>query len=157
MLNGSPPAGPPACEGTFEGKMKAALEHAARGAVDVELVQPSVSVQNVVLSAGRSYYEDLFEAGVKVYERRDAILHAKTAVMDDVWSKVGSTNMDLWRFARNYEVNAIVLGVDFADQMKALFAADLKASNRITREVWSKRSLSERVREWLSGLARYWL
>jgi cardiolipin synthase len=138
-------------------EMEAALEHAARRGVDVELVLPSVSDQSLVLFAGRSYYEDLLEAEVKIYERRDAILHAKTAVIDDVWSTVGSTNMDLWSFARNYEVNAIVLGTDFADQMKTLFAADVKASDQITPEKWSRRPLSERVREWLARLTRYWL
>jgi cardiolipin synthase len=138
-------------------QMKAALEHAARRGVDVELVLPSVSDQTLVLYAGRSYYEDLLEAGVKIYERRDAILHAKTAAIDDVWSTVGSTNMDLWSFARNYEVNAIVVGTGFADQLKALFAADVKASNRITPEEWSRRSFSERLREWFARLARYWL
>jgi cardiolipin synthase len=136
---------------------KAALEDAVRSGVDVELVLPSISDENVILYAGRSYYEDLLEAGVKIYERRDAVLHAKTAVIDDVWSTVGSTNMDLWSFARNYEVNAIVIGSDFAQQMKALFAADAQASNQITREAWSRRSLSERVREWLARGARSWL
>jgi cardiolipin synthase len=136
---------------------KAAVEDAVRSGVDVELVLPSISDENVILYAGRSYYEDLLEAGVKIYERRDAVLHAKTAVIDDVWSTVGSTNMDLWSFARNYEVNAIVIGSDFAQQMKALFAADAQASNQITREAWSRRSLSERVREWLARGARSWL
>jgi cardiolipin synthase len=138
-------------------QMAAALEDAARSAVEVELVLPSASDQDLVLYAGRSYYEDLLEAGVKVYERRGAVLHAKTAVIDDVWSTVGSTNMDLWSFARNYEVAAIVVGSDFADEMKALFAADVEASNQVTREAWSKRPLSERVREWFARLARSWL
>jgi len=138
-------------------QMKNALEDAARRGVDLKLVLPSESDQNLVLYAGRSYYEDLLEAGVEIYERRGAILHAKTAVVDEVWSTIGSTNMDLWSFARNYEVNAIILGTDFADQMKALFAADVTASHQITPEQWRRRSWSERVREWFARLGRYWL
>jgi cardiolipin synthase len=134
-----------------------AFENAARRGVEVKLILPSTSDINLVFYAGRSYYEDLLEAGVKIYERRDAMLHAKTAVIDGVWSTVGSTNMDLWSFLRDYEVNAVILGADFAAQMEALFSRDLQASNEIDAQEWKKRSLSERLREWFARLIRYWL
>jgi cardiolipin synthase len=134
-----------------------AFENAAGRGVDVKLILPSVSDISLVLYAGRSYYEDLLEAGVKVYERQDALLHAKTAVIDGVWSTVGSTNMDLWSFLRNYEVNAVILGVDFANQMESLFSKDLQASNEIVAKEWNRRSLSERLRELFARLLHYWL
>jgi cardiolipin synthase A/B len=136
---------------------RSAFENAASRGVDVKLVLPSASDVNLAVHAGRSYYEDLFEAGVKVYERRNAMLHAKTAVIDGVWSTVGSTNMDLWSFLRNYEVNAVILGTDFAGQLEALFSIDLQASNQIVVEEWKKRPFSERLREWFARLLRYWL
>jgi cardiolipin synthase len=132
------------------------VDAAGRG-VDVKLILPSKSDISPVFYAARSYYEDLLEAGVKVYERQDAILHAKTAVVDGVWSTVGSTNMDLWSFLRNYEVNVVILGPDFAAQMESMFTQDLDASKEITAEEWKKRSFSERVKEWFSRLLQYWL
>ena len=134
-----------------------AFQNAAGRGVDVKLVLPSTSDMPLVLYAGRSYYEDLLEAGVKVYERREAMLHAKTAVIDGVWSTVGSTNMDLWSFLRNYEVNAVILSADFASQMEALFSKDLHMSNEIVPEEWRSRSFSERLKERFARFIRYWL
>ena len=65
--------------------------------------------------------------------------------------------MDLWSFLRNYEVNAVILGPDFAAQMEALFFKDLQASKEIVSDEWKRRSLSERMKEWFSRLLRYWL
>jgi cardiolipin synthase len=134
-----------------------AFDNAVKRGVDVKLILPSTSDVGLIFYAGHSYYEDLLEAGVKLYERQDAMLHAKTAVIDGVWSTVGSTNMDLWSFLRNYEVNAVILGPDFAAQMEALFSKDLQASKEIVSDEWKRRSLSERMKEWFSRLLRYWL
>jgi cardiolipin synthase len=94
---------------------------------------------------------------VKLYEHRDAMLHAKTAVIDGVWSTVGSTNMDLWSFLRNDEVNAIILGRDFATEMEAMFEKDIEKSNQILLEQWKKRPFKDRMKEWLTRLLQYWL
>ncbi len=59
------------------------------------------------------------------------MLHAKMAVIDGVWSTVGSTNLDLWSLARNDEVNAVILGQEFPSEMEAMFADDIEASNEI--------------------------
>ncbi len=85
------------------------------------------------------------------------MLHAKTAVIDGVWSTVGSTNMDLWSFLRNDEVNAIILSRDFANEMEGMFEKDLENSHQIYLEHWKKRQLSQRLREWFSRLLQYWL
>ena len=85
------------------------------------------------------------------------MLHAKTAVIDGVWSTVGSTNLDLWSFLRNDEVNAIILGQDFADRLEAMFQSDLEKSNQILLEQWEKRPLSGRLKEWFSRLLSHWL
>jgi cardiolipin synthase len=84
---------------------------------------------------------------VKIYERRDALLHAKTALIDGVWSTIGSTNLDWRSFLHNDEVNAVILGQEFGAQMQAVFEKDLLSSNPITLEQWSRRSLGMRLKE----------
>jgi cardiolipin synthase len=85
------------------------------------------------------------------------MLHAKTAVIDGVWSTVGSTNMDLWSFLRNDEVNAVILGRDFAAEMEAMFEKDIEESHQIHLGQWKKRAFSERAKEWSARLLQYWL
>lgn len=131
--------------------LKALSDAVGRG-VDVKLLLPSHSDSNVTFHAGRSHYATLLESGVKIYERRGALLHSKTALIDGVWSSVGSSNLD-WRSALdNDEVDAVVLGRDFARQMQAAFAADLAASDAILLEPWERRPLSFRFKEWMASV-----
>jgi cardiolipin synthase len=131
-------------------QMLDALIEARRRGVDVTLMLPGISDFMVVLYAGRSHYEDLLEAGVGIYERRDVMLHAKTAVIDGVWSTVGSANMDLWSFLYDDEVNAVVLGEDFGRQMEAMFESDLAVSTRIDPQTWKDRSIGQRLKEFFA-------
>jgi len=131
--------------------VKALVEASGRG-VDVRLILPSNSDSALVANAGRSHYAELLEGGVKIYERRGAPLHAKTAVVDGVWSWVGSSNLD-WRSALdNDEINAVILGRDFAGQMQAAYARDIAASDAIDLASWQRRSLVLRVKELAAGL-----
>lgn len=130
-----------------------ALERAAKRGVDVQLVLPSRSDNWLVLQAGHSYYEDLLEAGVKIYERKNRLLHAKTATVDGVWSTIGSTNLDWRSLQHNDELNAVVLGPDFAATMNAMFDQDRGLSTQITRESWADRPVVERLKE---QAARCW-
>ncbi|MGW8307019.1 MAG: phospholipase D-like domain-containing protein [Achromobacter pulmonis] len=134
-----------------------ALAAAARRGVDVVLVLPGFSDSSLVFHAGRSHYTRLLHAGVKLYERRDALLHAKTAVVDGVWSTVGSSNMDWRSFALNYEVNAVVLGADFGAGMEALFQRDVAASVRISPGAWQARGVDDRFMEFFSRMFERWL
>ena len=84
---------------------------------------------------------------MKIYERRDALLHAKTAVIDGVWSTIGSTNLDWRSFLHNDEVNAVILGQEFGAQMQAMFEKDLASSNPITLDQWNQRSIGTRLKE----------
>ena len=138
-------------------KILVAMKRAAKRGVDVVLILPGFTDSSAVFNAGRSYYTTLLKAGVKIYERRDVLLHAKTVVIDGIWSTVGSTNMDLRSFFLNDEVNAVVLGRGFAKQMEALFENDLQASDEIKLSTWKKRPLMTKVKEDFARLFRYWL
>ncbi|MGZ3606059.1 MAG: phospholipase D-like domain-containing protein, partial [Thermodesulfobacteriota bacterium] len=124
---------------------------------DVKIILPEMSDEPIVLYAGRSHYTHLLKSGVKLYEIRDVMVHAKTAVIDGVWSTVGSTNIDLWSFLRNDEVNAIILGADFATDMEAMFERDIAQSKQIHLETWKKRPIVGKIKEWLARLLQYWL
>jgi len=121
--------------------------------VDVKLLLPSHSDSETVFHAGRSHYSTLLKAGVKIYERVGSVLHSKTAVIDGVWSTVGSTNLDWRSFLDNDEINAVILGREFALQMQVMFSRDLEASEAIGLESWERRPLSLRFKEWM---ARMW-
>jgi cardiolipin synthase len=134
-----------------------ALTSAARRGVDVKLVLPGVSDSGLVLHAGRSFYTQLLAAGVRIFELQVAVLHAKTAVIDGIWSTVGSTNLDMRSFLYNSELNVVILGEPFGRQMENAFAEDLLDSREVTSEVWAQRPVADRLREWAASLMHYWL
>jgi cardiolipin synthase len=138
-------------------KLLDALEDSARRGVDVKLILPAKTDSWLVFHAGRNYYDRLLGAGVKIYERRGVILHSKTALIDGVWATVGSTNLDWRSFLHNYELNAVVLGATFGDQVRTMFAKDLAASEEITIEAWRRRPLHLRLQELFARIWEYWL
>lgn len=131
--------------------IKALLDSAGRG-VDVRLVLPSHSDSALAFHAGRSHFQQLLEGGVRIFEREGPLLHSKTVVIDGVWSTVGSTNLDWRSFLDNDEINAVVLGREFAQQMLDMFAADQAASSPVDIETWKKRSPVLRLKEWSARL-----
>lgn len=132
-----------------------ALKSAAKRGVDVRILLPGFTDSKIVLEASHSNYEDLLEAGVKLYERDDRLLHAKTAVIDGLWSTVGSSNLDYRSFLHNDEANAVILGQDFGTQMEALFQADLKHAHQIEVGQWERRSIWQHMKERFSVLFYY--
>lgn len=138
-------------------QLLAALKAAAARGVDVRVVLPGRTDSALVFNAGRSYYDQLLRDDVIIYERREALLHAKTVVIDGVWTTVGSTNLDWRSFLHNHEVNAVVLGKELGDRMRKSFAADVALSDEVTLEQWRKRSLAKRVKERFARLWQYWL
>ena len=134
-----------------------ALTDAARRGVDVKLVLPGFSDSSLVFHAGRSHYAALLHAGVQIAERRDAFLHAKTILVDGVWSSVGSSNLDWRSFALNHELNAVILGSDFGALMQKQFDEDLAAASPIDPGSWSQRGIQNRVMESFSRLFERWL
>jgi cardiolipin synthase len=138
-------------------QLLAALEAAAARGVEVTLILPAQTDSWLVFHVGRGYYEQLLRAGVKIHERRGVILHSKTALIDGVWATVGSTNLDWRSFLHNHELNAVVLGSEFGDQLAAMFARDLAASDPVLLDTWLQRPLATQLKEWLARTWEYWL
>jgi cardiolipin synthase A/B len=134
-----------------------ALHDAANRGVEVKIILPSVSDSWFASNAGHSLYTQMLKAGIKVFELKTSVLHAKTAVIDGNWSTVGSTNMDTRSFLHNKEVNVVVMGDDFGNEMESAFQEDLKDSKEIIREQWKHRPLGQRVKERFARLMSYWL
>jgi cardiolipin synthase len=125
----------------------AAIERAKSG-VDVRILVPGNETDAVpVQAAGRSYYEELLSAGVRIFEYQPAMMHAKTVVVDGAWSIVGSANLD----ERSMELNEEnVLGIadkDFAQSIEEGVTADFARSREILLEEWRKRSMLRRGME----------
>ena len=133
------------------------LTATARRGVEVSLILPGFSDAAVVFHAGRSHYQTLLDAGIRIYERQDVLLHAKTVLVDDVWATVGSSNMDWRSFLHNDEVNAIVLNAAFGREMAALFDRDIARATRIDAQAWSERGLTLRLQERWARIWDYWL
>jgi cardiolipin synthase A/B len=134
-----------------------ALVDAAKRGVDVKIILAGTTDSNLAQLAGEYFYSGLLKSGVKLYKRRDALLHAKTLVIDGVWSTVGSTNMDFWSFSTNDEVNAVILSREFAVEMENMFSMDLAESDEVLWQEWKARPLSLKVKEWFSHLFAHWL
>lgn len=133
------------------------LKEAATRGVAVTLILPSQTDSWLALHAGRAHYADLLKAGIKIYQRQGVMLHSKTALIDGVWATVGSTNLDWRSFLHNDELNAVVLGKEFGDQVQAMFNKDLAASEPVKLEDWEQRTLDIHLKELIARLWEYWL
>ncbi|MFZ6766366.1 cardiolipin synthase [Undibacterium sp. Di26W] len=134
-----------------------ALIAAAKRGVDVKIIMPGVTDSGLVFHAGQSFYTEMLAAGIKIYELQIAVLHAKTAVIDQVWSTVGSTNIDTRSFLHNKEINVVVIDTEFALSMENAFNEDLRLSREIQMEQWQQRPVTTKLKEWLARRLEYWL
>jgi cardiolipin synthase len=132
------------------------LAKAARRGVHVRLVLPGRGDSDEAIAAGRAAYEDLLEAGVKIYEVQNAVLHSKFVIIDGVWMAIGSSNFDRRSAVFNNEIDAIVLGSRVADG-EALLDQDIHLSQEIDLQTWRARSFDERFREWRARLWEFLL
>lgn len=129
---------------------------AGRG-VDVRILVPGFSDSSAVIHASRSRYGRLLKKGVRIYEATNSVLHAKTAVIDGIWSTVGSSNLDSRSFLHNDEVNAVVVGTEFGAQLESQFFDDIEHAKSIRYDEWRKRPVKDRILEFLSWTIEYWL
>jgi cardiolipin synthase A/B len=125
-----------------------ALRGAGRRGVDVRILLPSHTDIGATLAVQRSYYPQLLAAGIKVYERKDGIVHSKSMVVDDVWSLVGSSNFDQRSILFNDEVDVVVLGKPAADQLRRTMLADIRHGKRIDWQTVRQQGLLLRTKGW---------
>jgi cardiolipin synthase len=128
-------------------KFTEALLNAHQNGAKVMVLVPGKIDHNLVRQASRADYGRLLKAGIEIWEYRAALLHAKTMVIDGVWSTVGSTNLDNRSFALNDELNVIFYSPAVAQRMEEVFREDLAYSRKVTYEAWSKRGFKERFLE----------
>lgn len=124
-----------------------ALQVASKSGVDVRLLIPKDSDLWTAKHATNSYIECLLEADVKIYRYCKGFIHAKTIVIDDVFSTVGTTNMDYRSFNINFEINAIIYDKEKSLELKSHFLEDLQDSEAIDRERWLNRPKIEKLKE----------
>jgi cardiolipin synthase len=108
-----------------------ALCAAAADGVDVRLLVPGASDVPIVAGLSRAGYRGLLEAGVRIFEWNGSMLHAKTAIADRLWARVGSTNLNLASWLSNYELDVAVEDKRFAEEMAAMYEADLGRATEI--------------------------
>ncbi len=128
-------------------RLMRAITNAARRGVEVHLLVPGVSDFWAPIAAGRSHYGRLLRAGVRVHERHDTLLHAKTCVIDGLWTTVGSSNLDWRSFLHNAEANLIVLDAGLAREMERVYLDDLARAQEIDRAAWVHRGWRQRLME----------
>ena len=108
-----------------------ALRAAALDGVDVRLLVPGASDISMLRPLSQAGYRPLLEAGVRVFEWKGSMLHAKTAVADGRWARVGSSNLNIASWVGNYELDVLVEDESFPAQMEQMFEADLAGSTEI--------------------------
>ena len=138
-------------------RLMRALVRAARRGVEVRLLLPGVSDFWAPLQAGRSHYTRLLRAGIHLHELHDTLLHAKTCVIDGLWTTVGSSNLDWRSFLHNAEANLVILDAALGREMEDVFMADVARAREIVRAQWRRRGLRQRVAETLARRFEFFL
>lgn len=131
-------------------QLEEALQEAARRGIRVRILLPAFSDFSGVLYAAQSHYQRLLDAGVEIHEAHKVFVHAKTIVVDGIWTTVGTANWDYRSFLDNDELNVVVIDAAFAARMTRLFDDDIGNALRIEPAAWSRRPLHRRF------LERFW-
>lgn len=124
-----------------------AMRAAAMRGIDVRLVLPRDNNHVYAGWAARALYEDLLNAGVRVFERRPPFMHAKAALVDDTLAIIGTANLDVRSLYLNYETSLAVFDPDFANRLKQVVLEDIAASEEVNLQVWRQRPHSRQTLE----------
>lgn len=129
-----------------------ALTTASRSGVDVRIIIPRKSDSWAAQYATDSYIEQLARSGIRIFRYSKGFVHAKTMVIDDVFSSIGTANLDYRSFSLNFEINALIYNKGINRQMRDFFEIDIKESEEVDYERWKQRGLARRLQESFSRL-----
>lgn len=124
-----------------------AIKIAALSGVDVRLLVPNRPDKRIVFHASRSYFPELLEAGVKVYEYQRGFMHSKIVIVDHELASIGTSNMDMRSFHLNFEVNAFLYRTKSTQKLVTEYLNDLEDSKQLDLEVFRKRNFGIRLLE----------
>jgi cardiolipin synthase len=129
--------------------LRRALRNACQRGVDVRVMLPGTSDVFAVHMASRAMFSRLMKYGVRIFQWRGPMMHAKAAVVDDQWATVGSFNLDHRSWRMNLEVNATVAGPHLAGELAKVFVRDLERCDELSREQWKRRPFLSKALEWI--------
>ncbi len=129
-----------------------AMTTAARSGVDVRVIIPYQSDSWAAQYATDSYIESMLRSGVRIFRYNKGFVHAKTMVMDDTFTSIGTANMDYRSFSINFEINALLYSKTKAQQLKEVFLRDLEESEEVELQRWEERGISRKLQESLNRL-----
>ena len=135
-----------------EKSLSSALCTAAQVGLSVKILVPKTTDSVIADAAANSYYAQLLEAGVEIYQYRKGFLHAKTIVADQSLAMIGTANIDNRSFNLNFEVNAVIYDQEVAKEMHQIFRSDLQESDKIDKKVWLNRPWYQKFPEKLASL-----
>lgn len=122
-----------------------ALETAVARGVEVTVIVPRCSDQPLTCAAGRAYYQNMLDAGIRIYDHLDGILHAKTMTVDDTLALVGSGNFDNRSFYLNFELNLLMYGEPVTKALLGLQRGLLDECVRLDPDTWRQRPFLRRT------------
>lgn len=124
-----------------------ALKIAALSGIDVRILVPKQPDKWIVFYASRSYFPELLEAGVKIFEYEKGFMHSKIVIVDGELASIGTSNMDLRSFHLNFEVNAFLFRTESTNTLVIEYEKDLLDSKQLTIESFSERKFGFRLLE----------
>lgn len=129
-----------------------AIRIAALSGVKIKIMIPNKPDHLFVYWATLSHVGELLDEGAEVYLYQNGFLHAKTIVVDGKLSSVGTANIDMRSFRLNFEINAFIYDIEFAQKLVKIFEEDIKLSTQMTKSLYEKRSLVIKFKESISRL-----
>ncbi|MEH7125133.1 cardiolipin synthase [Bacillus sp. JJ1503] len=129
-----------------------ALKIAALSGIDVRLLVPKNPDKRIVFYASRSYFPELLEAGVKIFEYEKGFMHSKIVIVDEELASIGTSNMDMRSFHLNFEVNAFLYRTRSTDKLVREYLNDIQCSKEIDLEKFKNRKIGYRIIESTSRL-----
>jgi cardiolipin synthase A/B len=123
-----------------------ALKTASLSGLDVRILLPKRTDSHIVYWGSISYVKELLEAGIKIYLYNKGFVHSKILMVDDVFSSVGSANIDIRSFDTNFEINALIYDEETTIKLKTDFCNDLTGSEEVTLEQWLKRPILSKIK-----------